>query len=92
MKLKVKCPDCGKTSLLDTQYLTRMVACPSCKCDFVPARDAFLSCPKCGSIIAADKDFMRRRLSCLECGFVLPRAPLARLKSRLSLILVPRHP
>jgi hypothetical protein len=63
------------------------MACPSCKCDFVPARDAFLSCPECGSVLAAG-----RRLSCVECGFVVRESWLQRLARALRLVLAFMHP
>jgi predicted RNA-binding Zn-ribbon protein involved in translation (DUF1610 family) len=87
MKLKVRCPECGKTHLLHSYNAARQMACPSCKCDFVPARDAFLSCPECGSVLAAGK-----RLSCVECGFVVPESWLRRLARALHLALSFLHP
>lgn len=63
------------------------MACPSCKCDFVPARDAFLSCPECASVLAVGK-----QLSCVECGFVVPESWLQRLARVLRLVLSFMHP
>jgi ribosomal protein S27AE len=60
------------------------MACPTCGCDFVPARDAVLSCPKCGMIIAAPHDFDKGRLSCIGCGFVVPGMRLAWLRREMK--------
>jgi predicted RNA-binding Zn-ribbon protein involved in translation (DUF1610 family) len=87
MKLKVKCPECGKTHLLQPDYVSKQMACPSCKCDFIPARDAFLSCPECGSVLVAGK-----RLSCVDCGFIVPESWLRRLARVLRIVLSFMHP
>ena len=87
MKLKVKCPECGKTHLLQSDNAARHLTCPTCNCDFVPVRDAFLSCPECGSVLAAGK-----RLSCVECGYVVPESWLRRLARVLRVVLSFMHP
>lgn len=87
MKLKVKCPECGRAHLLPSRSVKIHVACPSCKCDFMPARDAFLSCPECGSVLVAGK-----RLSCVDCGFVVPESRMRRLARAVRLVLSFMHP
>ncbi len=83
MRLKVKCPDCGKTHLLRVEFLRIWLQCPSCNCDFMPAADALLRCPRCGSIVAPSGDCRYHGFSCLECGLILPEPWLARLRRRL---------
>jgi uncharacterized C2H2 Zn-finger protein len=87
MKLKIKCPDCGKTCKLHVYYIRDLMACPHCCCDFIPVRDAFLTCPDCGSIVAAKKDFRSQKLSCIECGYELPESALETTKRRLRRLL-----
>jgi uncharacterized C2H2 Zn-finger protein len=87
MKLKVKCPECARTCKLHVYYVRDLMACPHCGCDFVPARDSFLTCPDCGSIVAACKDYRSRKLSCIECDFEIPESSFETLKRRLRWLL-----
>jgi len=83
MKLKVKCPECGKLCKLHVYYVRELMTCPHCSCDFVPVRDALLTCPECGSIVAAKKDYRSQKLTCIDCGYELPESALATTKRRL---------
>ena len=82
MRLKVRCPGCGRIHLLRVEYLHSYMNCPSCGYDFIPAFDAVLLCPQCGSVVTSSGG-RGGVFTCIDCGIVLPEPWLARVRRGL---------
>jgi ribosomal protein S27E len=69
MKVRVKCPKCGKELSIGLEHITWTIKCRKCSTRFIPVEDSGLVCPRCGEMTSMLREDAFKELTCLDCGY-----------------------